>query len=174
MRSAKSMPRSEGRRGPGRETWPLFPTRTGLDLLRRRGDGEPLDFFVIAPLLGIVADHLENEVKGLLPITLFVEIDLGFGTSTRQYLRLRGLDSPEIKENAGKRAKRFVEKLIISPFVFLTTTRSDKYDRYLADVFIPAKKFMAAWARGTAVLNKTEDLLYLNNELLKNKLAVRV
>ena len=107
--------------------------------------------------------------------TLFVEVDLGFGNTTRQYLRLRALDAPEMKEERGRKAKDFVASLLKpAPFIFLTTTRSDKYDRYLADIFIPGRDFLQKWSRGTAVLSQSADLLYLNNALLKNKLAVRV
>lgn len=107
--------------------------------------------------------------------TLVVEIDLGFTNTTKQYLRLRGIDCPEIDTPAGKKAKEFVISALRSaPFIFLTSTRSDKYDRYLADVFIPGKTFLRDWSQDKAVLKESEDLLYLNNELLRRKLAVRM
>lgn len=107
--------------------------------------------------------------------TQFVEIDLGFTNTARQYLRLRGIDAPELSTPAGKKAKAFVESLLKGvPFIFLTSTRSDKYDRYLADVFIPEKKFLKEWQKGTAVLNESSGLLFLNNELLRRGLAVRM
>ena len=116
--------------------------------------------------------YVERVVDG---DTLFVEIDQGFTNTTEQYLRLRALDSPELKRKVGVKAKEFVVSLLKAvPFIFLTSTRSDKYDRYLADVFIPGRKFLKEWEKGTAVLNQSEDLLYLNNELLKHKLAWRV
>lgn len=106
--------------------------------------------------------------------TLFVKMDLGFTNSTRQYLRLREIDAPEMSESEGRVAKQFVTRRITAaPFIFLTSTRPDKYDRYLADVFIPGKEFLKAWKNGTAVLSKQEDLLYLNNEVLKHKHAIR-
>jgi hypothetical protein len=44
-------------------------------LLRgRRGDRQPLDFFVVAPLFGIFAGHLEHEVQGRLRVALGVEL----------------------------------------------------------------------------------------------------
>ncbi|MGQ0644125.1 MAG: DUF1016 N-terminal domain-containing protein [Elusimicrobiota bacterium] len=68
--------------------------------------------------------------------TLLVHVDLGFETAVRQYLRLRGIDCPELAAPEGKAAKAFVEKeLCKPPRILLTSTRSDKYDRYLADVF---------------------------------------
>jgi len=68
--------------------------------------------------------------------TLWVLVDLGFGFITQQQLRLRGIDAPEITSRAGGLAKRFVERELknISSFV-IASTKSDKYDRYLADVF---------------------------------------
>ena len=91
--------------------------------------------------------------------TLFVQVDLGFGWTTRQYLRLRGIDAPEVDTPEGKRAKRFVEsELSKVSYVTITSTRSDKYDRYLADVFYKIKS----------------GEQFLNNRLLEERLAVRV
>lgn len=96
-------------------------------------------------------------------------IDLGFEFVTEQKLRLRGLDAPEIESAEGKAAKEFVESSLrarqssvageaIYVPVLIKTSKSDKYDRYLADVFYTTD-------------GKKK---YLNNELLKRKLAVRV
>ena len=89
-------------------------------------------------------------------------VDLGFKFSTVQTLRLRGLDAPEIESAEGKEAKAFVEKLLrsasggeaISAPVLIRTVKSDKYDRYLADV----------WVGET----------YLNQKLIDKGLAVKV
>jgi hypothetical protein len=64
-------------------------------------------------------------------------VDLGFGITTTQTLRLRGVDAPEIVTKDGQEAKQFVEGLLQpgTP-VFIKTSRSDKYDRYLVDVFV--------------------------------------
>ncbi|MBI3313551.1 MAG: thermonuclease family protein [Candidatus Omnitrophica bacterium] len=81
-------------------------------------------------------------------------IDLGFGFTTLQKLRLRGLDAPEIESAEGKEAKQFLEKIILSSPLLIKTVKSDKYDRYLADV----------WAGET----------YLNQELIDKGLAIPV
>jgi len=92
--------------------------------------------------------------------TLAVKIDLGFETEQTHYLRLRGIDCPELTEAAGKKAKSFVEKQIGKvPYVLMTSTRSDKYGRYLADLHIPLKDA------------KTE---FLNQRLLDEGLAVKL
>lgn len=102
--------------------------------------------------------------------TVEAVVDLGFGITTTQTLRLRGIDCPELVSKEGKEAKAFVEKLLEGtgspaesgvpvPMVLIKTSKSDKYDRYLADVFIT---------------DKTGDVQYLNNELLEKGLAVRV
>lgn len=91
--------------------------------------------------------------------TLLVQVDLGFGLWTRQYLRLRGIDCPEIDTAEGKRAKKIVEtELSAVPFVIISSTKSDKYDRYLADVFYTAKT----------------GEKFLNNILLEQGLAGRM
>ena len=91
--------------------------------------------------------------------TLLVQVDLGFGLWTRQYLRLRGIDCPEIETSRGRQAKQFVEsELSRVPYVTISSSRSDKYDRYLSDVFYSVS--------GTEY--------FLNNELLARRHAVRM
>lgn len=69
-------------------------------------------------------------------------------------LRLRGIDCPELATSAGRAAKKFVEELFgRSVKITVTTTKPDKFDRYLSDIFLLEKE--GAW-------------LFLNNELLKN------
>ena len=93
--------------------------------------------------------------------TIWVVIDVGFGTQVREKLRLRGLDCPELGSEEGEAAKRFVTKLLsVGAKILLKTTRSeDKYGRYVADV----------------MLNDEEGKqIYLNNLLLEKGYAVRV
>lgn len=72
--------------------------------------------------------------------TLWLWIHIGFDIWMRQKVRLRGIDAPELNTNAGLRAKRFVESQLESAGpswpVTVTTTKPDKYDRYLTDVWI--------------------------------------
>lgn len=105
--------------------------------------------------------------------TFYAMIDLGFGFTTIQKLRLRGLDAPEIESSEGQEAKEFLASLLarsslrvlgtggagdedkaIPTAVLIHTEKSDKYDRYLADV----------WVGDT----------YVNQELLSHGLALRV
>jgi micrococcal nuclease len=99
--------------------------------------------------------------------TIKVVVDLGFGVRSVQTLRLRGIDAPEIATADGMEAKKALAKMLkiqdggwgmadgkANPGVLIKTVKSDKYDRYLADVFI-----------GGA---------YVNQELVKNGLAVVV
>lgn len=95
--------------------------------------------------------------------TLWTLIDLGFGVITQQHLRLRGIDAPEITTRQGQEAKRFVERELRSSLrdgkpLVLTSTKSDKYDRYLADIFYETK----------------QGEQFLNNRLLEEGLAFRV
>lgn len=70
--------------------------------------------------------------------TLWVRINLGFRDFfIRQKLRLRGIDAPELSSAAGRRAKKFVEeKIAAATEIIVTTTKPDKYDRYLSDVWV--------------------------------------
>jgi len=91
--------------------------------------------------------------------TLRVQIDLGFGNWTRQYLRLRDIDTPEIKTKAGEKASAFVKaELKGVPEILLRSSTSDRYDRYLADVFY--------------TVNGEER--FLNSRLLETGLAKRI
>ncbi len=68
--------------------------------------------------------------------TVWMQVDLGFGVSTRQKLRLRGIDAPELDTEAGRKARKFLEAQLQTPEgVLIRTIKSDKYDRYLADIF---------------------------------------
>ena len=73
-------------------------------------------------------------------------------------LRLRGVDCPELDTSAGKAAKRFVDGLFLDAReVVITTSKVDKYDRYLADVH---------------VTTRDGEEIFLNNELLRQGHAV--
>lgn len=91
--------------------------------------------------------------------TFWAVVDLGFGVFTKQHLRLRGLDAPEAVTRDGQEARKFLEReLKGTSQIVITSTKSDKYDRYLVDVFYVKK-------------NREE---FLNNRLLQAGLAVTV
>jgi endonuclease YncB( thermonuclease family) len=80
---------------------------------------------------------LERVVDG---DTLLVRIDLGFDVWRVERIRLRGVDTPELKHKAGREAKQFVEKSLAgAPFLVLRTYKTDRYARYVADVFYHQK-----------------------------------
>lgn len=135
------------------------------------------------------AAYIEKVIDG---DTLKVRLDLGFNVWTRQILRLRDIDCPEVGTPTGDEAKAFVRShLKEAQQIIVRSSRSDKYDRYLADVFVPAlqlndkndiKKSVARPAspggasRGyliNAEPNPQTDV-YLNNLLLETGRAGRV
>ena len=88
--------------------------------------------------------------------TFHAEVQLPFGCMVRRTFRLRALNAPEAGTPAGRKAKRFMEEELGSvERVLLTSSLTDKYDRYLADVFYEGK----------------EGERYLNRELLERGLA---
>jgi len=96
--------------------------------------------------------------------TLWSKIDCGFETLTRQKLRLCGIDCPELNTQAGQKAKRFVEDTLKNcKFIIVQTHKSDKYDRYLANIF-----FLEGEDDENVVASKG---IFLNQELLNNGLA---
>lgn len=90
--------------------------------------------------------------------TFLIEIEFLPRCAIEQKLRLRGLDCPEISTAEGRAAKRFTEALLArATALTVFTTKPDKYDRYLADVFVT-----------------TEDgEVFLNGALLANGHATR-
>ncbi|MFA5167202.1 MAG: thermonuclease family protein [Candidatus Omnitrophota bacterium] len=86
--------------------------------------------------------------------TIEATIDIGFGFTTQQTLRLRAIDAPEIQTRDGMEAKEFVKKMLERPEgvrrtengekmdmkanapVLIRAVKSDKYDRYLVDVYL--------------------------------------
>ena len=79
-------------------------------------------------------------------------------------MRLRGIDAPELPTAAGKEAKTFVEEALCGLlFVAVTTTKPDKYDRYLADIF-----YLVNEKDPNVVIREG---IFLNRELLKAGLA---
>ena len=100
--------------------------------------------------------ELERVVDG---DTVWMKIWLKEPLWLREKLRLRGLDTPELDTAAGPAAKRFVESVFKKAVsVTITTTKPDKWDRYLSDIFL-----------------KMEDgkEIFLNNLLLEKSFAVR-
>lgn len=72
--------------------------------------------------------------------TLKVRIDLGFDTWVRQTLRLRAIDCPELATKSGEAAKAFVQSYIKeADRIVVRSSWSDKYGRYLADIFLTAE-----------------------------------
>jgi len=97
--------------------------------------------------------------------TLWAQIDCGFDNVVRQKLRLWGIDCPEVDTDRGKRAQSFVRKrLFAGSTIVIRTSKSDKYDRYLADVFYLEGE--------TDPVKIAEEGIFLNQELLNERLAV--
>jgi len=107
------------------------------------------------------AAYVEKVIDG---DTIKVRMDLGFHVWVRHTLRLRGLDCPEVSTPAGGEARTFVRSLLKeSKMIIVRSSVSDKYDRYLADIFIP---------QGAEPNFETD--VYLNNLLLETGRAVRM
>ncbi len=94
--------------------------------------------------------QIERVVDG---DTMWTLIRLTESEWRREKLRLRGIDCPELGSAAGEAAKRFVQaQAARATRVVITTTKPDKWDRYLSDVFL-------------AMPDGAE--LFLNNRLLE-------
>ncbi|MBL7198394.1 MAG: thermonuclease family protein [Candidatus Omnitrophica bacterium] len=108
--------------------------------------------------------------------TLRALIDCGFEFVIRQKLRLRGIDCPELSTPEGQRAKRFVQKQLNNlDFIIVKTykDRTEKYGRYLADIFyLPASRLRQAALKNEKNQQRIlEEGIFLNQELLDKGLA---
>jgi hypothetical protein len=135
---------------------------TGKDGSKGDGDGEGR-LLLMSPArelhnyVGVVERVIDGD-------TIEVRIDLGFDVWRVEKIRLRGIDAPELGSKPGRRAKKFVaERLEAAPFVGLKTYKTDKYARYIADVFYHTEKTSPAEAFALGV--------FLNQELLDEGLA---
>jgi len=82
------------------------------------------------------AAYVEKVIDG---DTVKVRLDLGFHVWTRQTLRLRGIDCFEVGTPEGDEARAFVRShLKEAQLIVVRSSVSDKYDRYLADIYIPS------------------------------------
>jgi len=69
--------------------------------------------------------------------TIDVEIDLGFDIWHKTRLRLAHIDAFERGTELGSKATQYViEALSSQPTCEITTHKTDKYGRYLAEVFV--------------------------------------
>ncbi len=129
--------------------------------VRRADDATKADLFTYAAALRRVVDG----------DTLVVALEVAPGIFLEQKLRLRGLDCPELSTPEGKTAKRFVDTLVAqTTAVVINTTKPDKYDRYLADVFLQTDPDSVSQLSS---LNSQLPEIFLNNTLLENAQAVR-
>lgn len=114
--------------------------KVGDQIVESTKEGEDYSFTKVASggrKINIYKAALERVVDG---DTLHVILDLGFKTSHRDILRLRGVNAPEMSSAAGKKSatalKRILKKV---PFLVIKTTSTDVYGRYVADVFLAHK-----------------------------------
>jgi endonuclease YncB( thermonuclease family) len=98
--------------------------------------------------------------------TIWIMVDCGFKVWSRQKIRLRGINAPEITTPKGIEAFKFVSSTLKTlPFVVVKSHGRDKYDRYLMDIF-----YLSGESDPQVVLEKGN---FLNQQLLDKGLAVR-
>jgi len=100
--------------------------------------------------------------------TLLFRVDLGFGIVSRQRLRLRGINSPEISTEEGKALLKNLQQKLKDVRQFVIKSHSkDKYGRYLVDVL-----YKIGTAKGDITKENLDDWKFLNNELLESGFAI--
>ena len=74
--------------------------------------------------------------------TLKCFIELGFGLYISQKLRLRGIDCQELSTAKGQAVKAFVEATLKGKPLVIKTHKTDKWDRYLVDVWYDGDQYL--------------------------------
>jgi micrococcal nuclease len=99
--------------------------------------------------------------------TLYLDIDLGFFIRMTIDVRLKGINTPELRgptRKAGLTAKAYVvEALPVVSLVVVRTFKAEKYGRYLADVY-----YRPGATTRQEIMEKPR---HLNQELLDQGLA---
>jgi endonuclease YncB( thermonuclease family) len=96
--------------------------------------------------------------------TVSVYIDAGMGIETKQKLRLRYIDAPELNTSRGRKVKEWLTRYLRRcPVLVFKTHKSDKYSRYLADILCLSGTRNAGEA--------LERGVYLNQEMLNRGLC---
>lgn len=68
--------------------------------------------------------------------TLDVDIDLGFTCRSKQRFRLSGIDTPERGQPGWSEAREFLKARTLGKRAVINVTKTDKYGRYLAELFV--------------------------------------
>jgi len=78
--------------------------------------------------------------------TMTLMIDVGFNIFIKERVRLRGIDTPELRtkdkkeKEHGYKARDFVRGLILEKDVKVRTYKKGKFGRYLAEVIVNGRK----------------------------------
>lgn len=132
---------------------PTEHVATGKHALGRPTDGSYL-----------YAVTVHNVIDG---DTLDLDIDLGFNTKRRDRFRLAAIDAPEVKQEGGREATRFLlSRLLTARTIVVKTLRVDLHGRYVAHLFYSDHKLSIhdCFTQGT----------HLNSELVEHGHAEKV
>ena len=108
-----------------------------------------------------------NAIRVVDGDTLRVRVDLGFHAHARPTIRLRGINTPEMRDAGGPEAKKFVEGVLGgASCVAIRSYWRGRYGRFLADVFYSQTE--------TDAQKVVEQGTYLNRRLVERGLAAPV
>ena len=145
-----------------KEKWTSDQLQAELKKLREKNQKPPV--FTAPPSLLEKLNYYRATVTHVLDgDTFYAAADLGFGLTSLQVFRLRGIDAPEMGTEEGIAAKRFLVLQLkqTKGDVILKLFSRDKYGRYVVDV----------WVFDTGHPN---DGIHLNQKLIDEGLAVQV
>jgi len=78
--------------------------------------------------------------------TLKLEVDLGFKVRVREVFRLARINAPELLSLEGMQARAFVAEILSTTTALkVSTSRTEKYGRWLAELYYQTKATGAEW-----------------------------
>ena len=99
--------------------------------------------------------------------TLYVILDLGFKTSHREKLRLRGINAPELNTLEGAKSSAALKRILKDvPFLVVKTSAVDVYGRYVCDIFLSEKN------KNSDPQKVADEGAFLNQILLDKELVL--
>ena len=123
---------------------------------------------VVAASIGAVGEAASSEFSAKVIAVLDGDQITVVHDRRQQKIRLNGIDSPEVQQPFGKRAKQFTADRTLGKTVTVVSVGKDRQGRTIADVFLPdgqllsyllMKEGLAWWYRQHALDNTVLEQL---------------
>lgn len=94
--------------------------------------------------------------------TIDCTVDLGYHMTTLQRFRLVDINTPERRMSGWAEATNFTRERVLGKEIYIQSSKSDSFGRYLADVYYPIKD----GDNNITYMNLNDELLQTNHAVL--------